>query len=123
LFFGLYFIAIHQATLHAFFWPLVSARSTGILALGLIALLTRQPAMPPRGLWGIVILNGILDIAGNGFYVLAARTGRLDVAAVLGALYPASTVLLAWMLLKERLSVIQIVGMLFAFTAIILFTL
>jgi drug/metabolite transporter (DMT)-like permease len=123
LFFGLYFIVLHQATLHAFFWPLVSARSTGILALGLISLITRQPAMPPRGLWGIVILNGILDIAGNGFYVLAARTGRLDVAAVLGALYPASTVLLAWMLLNERLSVIQIVGILFAFTAIILFTL
>lgn len=123
LFFGLYFIAIHQATLNAFFWPLVSARSTGLLALGLIALLTRQPAMPPRSLWSIVILNGILDIAGNGFYVLAARTGRLDVAAVLGALYPASTVLLAWIFLKERLSAIQTAGILCIFAAIILFTL
>ena len=123
LFFGLYFIALHKATLHAFFWPLAISRVVGVLALGLIALLTRQPAMPPRGLWGIVILNGFLDIAGNGFYALAARTGRLDVAAVLGALYPASTVLLAWLLLKERLSAIQTVGILFAFTAIILFTL
>lgn len=122
-FFGLYFIALHQATLNAFFWPLVSARSTGVLALGLFALLTRQPAMPPRNLWGYVILNGILDIGGNGFYVLAARTGRLDVAAVLGALYPASTVLLAWILLKEKISWVQTGGILLAFAAIILFTL
>jgi drug/metabolite transporter (DMT)-like permease len=122
MFFGFYFIALHQATQNAFFWPLVSARSTGLIALGLFALLTRQPAMPPRGLWGLVILNGILDISGNGFYALAARTGRLDVAAVLGALYPASTVLLAWIILKERISTVQTVGILFAFVAIILFT-
>lgn len=123
LFFGLYFIIIHQATLNAFFWPLVSARSAGLIALGSFALLTRQPVLPPRDLWGMVILNGILDIGGNGFYVLAARTGRLDVAAVLGALYPASTVLLAWIFLKERISLIQTTGIVFAFSAIILFTL
>ena len=123
LFFGLYFITLHQATLHAFFWPLALSRLTGVLVLGLFALLRRQPAMPPRGLWSIVILNGVLDIAGNGFYALAARTGRLDVAAVLGALYPASTVLLAWILLKEKISTIQTIGILFAFAAIILFTL
>lgn len=123
LFFGLYFVAIHKATLNAFFWPLVSARSTGLLALASFALLTRQPAMPPRDLWGYVVMNGILDIGGNGFYVLAARTGRLDVAAVLGALYPASTVLLAWIFLKERISWVQAMGIVFAFVAIILFTL
>jgi drug/metabolite transporter (DMT)-like permease len=122
LFFGLYFIALHKATLHSFFWPIAFSRVTGVLVLGLIALLGRQPALPPRGLWGMVILSGILDAAGNGFYALAARTGRLDVAAVLGALYPASTVLLAWILLKEKISTIQTVGILCAFAAIILFT-
>jgi drug/metabolite transporter (DMT)-like permease len=123
LFFGVYFIAIHKATLNAFFWPLVSARGAGLLTLGSFALLTRQPVMPPRDLWGLVIMNGILDIGGNGFYVLAARTGRLDVAAVLGALYPASTVLLAWIFLKERISWIQTAGIILAFAAILLFTL
>jgi drug/metabolite transporter (DMT)-like permease len=123
LFFGVYFIAIHRATLNAFFWPLVGARSAGVMTLGLFALLTRQTAMPPRDLWGYVVMNGILDIGGNGFYVLAARTGRLDVAAVLGALYPASTVLLAWVFLKERISWVQMAGILLAFIAIILFTL
>jgi drug/metabolite transporter (DMT)-like permease len=123
LFFGLYFIVLHRATLHTFCWPLAISRLVGVLALGLVAFLSRQPAMPPRGLWGIVILSGILDIAGNGFYALAARTGRLDVAAVLGALYPASTVLLAWLILKEKISRIQTIGILCAFAAIVLFTL
>jgi len=121
--FGLYFILIHEATLVAFFWPLAVARLTGFLAFGLYALLRRQPALPPRDLWSMCLWNGLLDIAGNAFYVLAARTGRMDVAAVLGALYPASTVLLAWILLKERIALIQTAGILLALTAILLFTL
>jgi drug/metabolite transporter (DMT)-like permease len=107
LFFGCYFLIIHRATLHAFFWPLV----------------TRQPALPPREVWGLCLFNGIVDIAGNGFYILSAQAGRLDVAAVLGALYPASTVMLAWIVLKERINWLQAFGVLLAFVAIVLFTL
>ncbi|HUE99494.1 MAG TPA: DMT family transporter [Anaerolineales bacterium] len=123
LFFGLYFLTLHRATLNAFFWPLAAARFAGLVALGLYALVTRQPALPPREIWGASIVNGVLDIGGNAFYVLAAQTGRLDVAAVLSALYPASTVLLAWVFLKERLTWIQALGVILAFVAIILFTL
>jgi drug/metabolite transporter (DMT)-like permease len=123
LFFGSYFLIIHRATLNAFFWPLVAARLAGFLMFGLFALLTRQPALPPREVWGFCLVNGIVDIAGNGFYVLAAQGGRLDVAAVLGALYPASTVLLAWVVLKERINWLQTLGVLLAFAAIVLFTL
>ncbi|HEY9526572.1 MAG TPA: DMT family transporter, partial [Anaerolineales bacterium] len=123
LFFGLYFLTLHRATLNAFFWPLAAARLAGFVALGLYALIARQPALPPREIWGLSIVNGILDIGGNAFYVLAAQTGRLDVAAVLSALYPASTVLLAWIFLKERITWLQAVGVLLAFVAIILFTL
>jgi drug/metabolite transporter (DMT)-like permease len=123
LFFGFYFIAIHKATLNAFFWPLATARFAGFATLGLYALIMRQPAMPPRETWTLCIINGLIDIAGNGFYVLAAQTGRIDVAAVLGALYPASTVLLAWIFLKERISTTQMLGIILAFVAIVLFTL
>ncbi len=123
LFFGLYFLTLHRATLNAFFWPLAAARLAGFVALGLYALIARQPALPPREIWGLSIVNGILDIGGNAFYVLAAQTGRLDVAAVLSALYPASTVLLAWIFLKERITWLQAVGVLLAFVAIVLFTL
>ena len=123
IFFGLYFIILHQATLHAFFWPLVAARLAGVLALWLYALAAHQPIMPPREVWGLALINGIIDIGGNAFFVLSAQTGRIDVAAVLGALYPASTVLLAWMFLQERLTWLQAFGVLLAFVAIILFTL
>ena len=122
-FFGFYFIVIHKATLNAFFWPLTAARFAGFVALGLFALFTRQPAMPPRETWTLCIINGVIDIAGNGFYILSAHAGRIDVAAVLGALYPAATVMLAWIFLKERISFIQTLGIIFAFMAIILFTL
>lgn len=122
-FFGLYFIVIHKATLHAVFWPLVAARLAGIVVIGLYALLAQQPALPPRDLWGFSLLNGLIDIGGNAFYVLAAKTGRVDVAAVLGALYPASTVVLAWIFLKERLTWLQVFGVFLAFVAIVLFTL
>lgn len=121
-FFGLYFIVIHRATLNAFFWPLVMARLAGFVAFGLYALVTRQPALPPRAVWGFCLVNGVIDIAGNAFYVLSAQTGRIDVAAVLGALYPASTVLLAWIFLKERIAPVQTFGVLLAFIAIVLFT-
>ena len=122
-FFGLYFLTLHRATLNAFFWPLAAARFAGFVALGIYALIARQPGLPPRNLWGLSIVNGLLDIGGNAFYVLAAQTGRLDVAAVLSALYPASTVLLAWIFLKERITWLQTLGVLLAFIAIVLFTL
>jgi len=122
-FFGFYFIILHRATLNAFFWPLTVARFTGFAVLGLFSLVTRQPAMPPRSVWGLCLFNGVIDIAGNGFYVLSAQAGRIDVAAVLGSLYPASTVLLAWLILKERISTVQAVGIFLAFIAIVLFTL
>jgi drug/metabolite transporter (DMT)-like permease len=121
-FFGFYFIAIHKATDNGFFWPLAMARFAGFAALGLYALATRQPAMPPRETWTLCIINGVIDIAGNSFYVLSTHAGRIDVGAVLGALYPASTVLLAWVFLKERISLIQAVGIAFALIAIVLFT-
>ena len=122
LFFGLYFLVIHRATLNAFFWPLVMARFAGFVAFGLYALIRSQPAMPPRDVWGFCIINGVIDIGGNAFYILSAQTGRIDVAAVLGALYPASTVLLAWIFLNEKISMVQTFGVLLAFIAIILFT-
>jgi len=122
IFFGFYFILIHKATLNAFYWPLTSARFAGVIALGLLALITRQPAMPPREVWWFCIINGVIDIAGNAFYILSAQSGRMDVAAVLGALYPASTVLLAWLILKEKISLTQTMGIISAFIAIVLFT-
>lgn len=91
--FGCNFVLLYNATQNAFFCPLTFA---GFMAFGLYALFTRQPTLPPRELWPVSIVNDVIGIAGNAFFVLSAQVGSMDVAAVLGTLYPSSTVLLAW---------------------------
>jgi drug/metabolite transporter (DMT)-like permease len=120
--FGTFIVLISRVNGGAVFWPLVAARLASLGALGLVAYFTHQPSLPTRSDWPLVSLSGLLDAGGNAFLVLAALAGRLDVAAVLSSLYPASTVLLAWFILKEQLSRWQLVGVLAALSAIVMIT-
>jgi drug/metabolite transporter (DMT)-like permease len=118
--FGIFFILLHRAGASAIFWPLTAARA-GSLALVLpIALGRRELAPPEPRLLVPVLLSGALDVAGNAFFVLAGQAGRLDVAAIISSLYPASTVLLAAVLLGERVMRVQVVGIAAALAAIAL---
>ncbi len=120
--FGLYFILMHTATRTATYWPMVASRAGGMLILGVYMLVSRQAWVPNRSAYGLMVLNGLLDVGGNLFFVLAGQAGRLDIAAVLSSLYPGSTVLLAWIFLRERLSRTQWMGIFAALVAIVLFT-
>lgn len=116
--FGCFFILISRVSYNATFWPLAMARFTSVLFLLGMALFRRQQVVPKRASVSLILLAGGLDAIGNAFFVLAAHAGRLDVASVLSALYPAATVLLAAIVLRERVTRIQGVGILLALVAI-----
>jgi drug/metabolite transporter (DMT)-like permease len=121
--FGCYFVVMHSAAQNSTLWPMVISRAGGIGIIGLVILFRREPLRVIRTAWPIIALNGLLDVGGNTFYILAGQTGRMDVSAVLSSLYPGVTVILAGLLLKERLSRTQWAGIAMALVAIILFTL
>src|SRR5271166_497401 len=118
--FGLFLVGGKQAGHHGVFWPLVAARLTSTtLMLTIIAIAPRDPRPLLAVLWPSV-LSGLLDSAGNALFSAATRHGRLDVAAVLSSLYPASTVVLARVLLKEKISVAQGAGIVGALVSVAL---
>lgn len=123
--FGGYFIFVHIATQQtdSVLWTILISRLAGTLLSATFVFARREPLAIPRNAWGVVLLNATLDVAGNLFYILASRIGRLDIAAILSSLYPGSTVLLAWFLLKERIAFKQWLGIAAALIAIVLFTL
>jgi drug/metabolite transporter (DMT)-like permease len=120
--FGGFIVLIGRASGSGVFWPLVAARVASLALLTLVAVVARQRGLPARQHMTLVFLSGLGDAAGNVFLVLAAHAGRLDVAGVLSSLYPASTVLLAWFILHERVTRRQFLGVLAALSAIVMIT-
>ncbi len=122
--FGLYFVFMHEATsTGATIWPMVASRSGGMILITAYMLTTRSPwKVEDSSAWPMIIINGVLDISGNLFFILAGQAGRLDVAAVLSSLFPGATVMLAWIFLKERLTRNQWIGIGSALIAIVLMT-
>lgn len=116
--FGCFFILISRVNHVETFWPLAVARCTSVLFLLVVVRVRRQPVLPGMKAAPLVVLAGVLDAIGNAFFVLATHAGRLDVAAVLSSLYPAATVLLAMLLLRERVTRVQTLGILLALAAV-----
>jgi drug/metabolite transporter (DMT)-like permease len=122
--FGSYFVFMHEATnTGATIWPMVASRCGGLILITTYMLITRASwKVEDSSAWPIITLNGILDISGNVFFILASQSGRLDVASVLSSLFPGATVMLAWIFLKERLTRNQWIGIVSALIAILLMT-
>ncbi len=122
--FGCYFIFIHNAVSDpdSLLWPMILSRLAGTLLVFLIVLARREPLPVPHGAWTVALINATLDLGGNFFFILASKAGRLDIASILSSLYPGMTVTLAWLILKERISRKQVIGIALAFAAIYLFT-
>jgi len=102
---------------HAF-GPLVVIRATQAVLIGGVIVATRAAWRPARRLLPAISAVGVLDMAGNGAFILAVQTGALAVAAVLSSLYPVTTVVLASVLLHERVTRAHAVGIALAVAAI-----
>ena len=119
-FLGLTLILIDQAAEQNVLEALLVTRVTGIFILIILLLIFGKGRLPPRSSYPIICLAGIFDTGGYTFYALAVHTGRLDTSAVLAALYPGATVMLAWLLLKERITARQWLGIFSSLLAIAL---
>jgi drug/metabolite transporter (DMT)-like permease len=128
--FGVFLVVLQVAGAHSTVWQLIYSRTaSSALAGGLLLwILFRgrgqspglwQEASSKRFLW-VAAGAGVLEAAGSLLYMLSARRGRLDVAAVLASLYPVVTILLAAWFLKERTTPTQAVGMALALGAVVL---
>jgi drug/metabolite transporter (DMT)-like permease len=128
--FGIYFTALKMAAAKTgVIWPLATCRigSLAVCSLMLAGISLRAKAggvqarvTRPVVLWALA--TALLDSSGNLLYIEATREGRLDVAAVLASLYPASTILLAAWTLSERPTRRQGLGMAVAAVAVVMIT-
>ncbi|GAC1576002.1 MAG: DMT family transporter [Candidatus Dormibacteria bacterium] len=124
--FGGFYVLLAQTGPDGGAWPLLAQRGASVLILlGLsAAIITRGTASFPRGrTLGLAVVAGITDFAANLAYVLATHRGLLALVAVISSMYPATTLLLARGLLRERLARQQGAGLVLAAAAVALIAL
>ena len=120
--FGAYFIFLARAGTHSGLWPLVISRVTSAALIVPVAVSRRAFAPVGGRMLALTIGCGAFDALANMCFLLASRHGLLSLASVLTSLYPAVTVLLAVLLLREHTSGVQRLGLVLAATSIVLIT-
>ncbi|MGY1697808.1 EamA family transporter [Geodermatophilus sp. SYSU D00814] len=122
--FGLFFVLLERTGDDAGLAPLAAARVVSVLLVGALALGTVRSLRVPRRVLPVVLLAGVGDMAANALYLLATQAGgQLAITGVLASLYPASTVVLAQLVLRERLAGAQRAGLAVATAAVVLIAL
>jgi drug/metabolite transporter (DMT)-like permease len=116
--FGLNFVLIHQAPVEAKLWPLVFARISATVLVLLIAAASANLHLPTGVPMKLALAAGVLDTIANVAMLLALQASLLSLASVLISLYPAATVVLAMVVLKERVSRLQAFGMVLALVSV-----
>jgi drug/metabolite transporter (DMT)-like permease len=123
--FGFIYVMLAHTGHDAGLWPVLAMRVVSIPLVALMAarhLGATRTRLPAR-VWGLVLLGGALDSGANAIYLLSTRHGALAVVGVIAALYPVSTVALAFARDGERVAPAQVVGMLVAAASLVLVSL
>jgi drug/metabolite transporter (DMT)-like permease len=121
--FGAYYVPMHAASTHDWLWPAFLFRCTSVT---IVVSLAVGRGLRPNGLrahWPGLVAIGFLDTGGNALFAAASSThGLLSVVSVLASLYPVVTVLLARLVLGERVQRTQDAGVLVALAGVVLIT-
>ena len=116
---GLFLLSLARTGPEAGMWPILVSRAVSVTLFGAAAAAGRRSLRIP-GMLVLTLACGAVDMSANALYLLAVRTGPLSVVVTLASLYPASTVLLARVVLGERLNGRQVAGVGCALAAIVL---
>lgn len=108
--FGLIFVCLAQTSDDAGLWPLLAQRMTSVPTVAIVGLIAYRSLRVTRNVGTFAILSGVLDTLANSLYLTAARSGMLSLVGVITSLYPASTVILAMRIDKERIHKGQMLG-------------
>jgi uncharacterized membrane protein len=120
LLFGLFFVALRQTSPAAGMWPLMAGRFVSVTLGAVILMRQHTPLKLDRSAWRWSVTAGVFDVSANALYLLALHLGSLSVIAPIAAMYPASTVLLALAVDRERLLPAQVAGLGLAAAALVL---
>jgi len=124
--FGIFFVFLRNAGSSGVFWPVFTSRLANTAVVIAVAVLAgARPVGREAGsrVLAATIGSGVLDASANLCYVLATRAGLFGIVAVLTSLYPGITVLLARVVLGERMQAVQRAGLVLAAIGVILVTL
>jgi uncharacterized membrane protein len=113
-----FYMCAHQAGNGSPLWISVVSRCGAFAVTGSIVLFGRYFRPVPGPVLTIAVVAGILDITGSVVFIRAAQIGRMDEAVVLSSLYPAITVVLARIFLREHFSRVRTIGMVAALVAV-----
>lgn len=120
---GLYLTVLGLAPVDSGIWTATIARAvSSVLVVG-VGLAILRPRRIDGFPWRLALIAGSVDALANGVFQLAAQRGDLAIVAVIGSLYPAATVLLARIVLRERMSGVQATGVGLALAAAVALTL
>lgn len=115
---GLYLSALGSAPVDSGIWAATVGRWTSSVFVFIAVFLVLRSFTKSNFPWQLAIISGFLDAGANAIFQLASQRGLLAIVAVLGSLYPATTVLLARVLLHERMIRVQLAGVYLAFAAV-----
>lgn len=115
--FGLFFVAMDATPGDSGMWPLLAAKAASVTVFGMLVLAYRTERSGLRSYYHLVVLSGAMDMVSNILFLLATRAGALSISAVLVSLYTVVVVVLARLVLGERLTQLQAVSVALALTA------